>query len=306
MSIAVLAMSDLVAAALAEHGPQFAMHRLSSSGTVPTTSIRGIVATGDAPVDATLVASLPELEIVSLYGAGYDRIDLPALRSRDVIVTNTPDVLTADVADLAIALWICVARRIVDADRFARAGSWAGGPMPLAHTASQRRAGILGLGRIGAAIARRCEAMEMTVHYCSRTARAGSAYRHWSDLAAMAAEIDVLFVACPGGEATRHLVDETVLERLGPAGTLVNVSRGSVIDEAAMTRALIEGRLGGAGLDVYVQEPHIPRALLELRNVVLTPHIGSATVETRRAMGQEMVVNLVRHFSGEPVRNRIA
>lgn len=306
MSIAVLAMSELVAAALAEHGPQFTMHRLLASGAVPTAPIRGIVAIGDAPVDATMVASLPELEIVSLYGAGYDRIDLSALRLRNIVVCNTPDVLTADVADLAIALWICVARRIVDADRFARSGSWANGPTALARTASQRSAGILGFGRIGAAIARRCQAMDMTVNYCSRTPRPASAFRYWSDLASMAAEVDVLFVACPGGDATHHLVDETVLERLGPDGTLINVSRGSVVDEMALTRALIEGRIGGAGLDVFAQEPRIPQSLFDLPNVVLTPHIGSATVETRRAMGQEMVLNLVRHFSGEPVRNRIA
>lgn len=305
MSVAVLAMSDLVAAALAEHGPQFAMHRLSASGATPDAPIRGIVATGDAPVDTSLLATLPKLEIVSLYGAGYDKIDLQALRSRGIVVCNTPDAVTADVADLAIALWICTARRIVDADRFARAGHWIEGPMVLAQTASRRSAGILGFGRIGAAIARRCEAMDMTVHYCSRSPRAGAAFRYWSDIASMAAEVDVLFIACPGGEATRHLVDESILERLGPKGTLINVSRGSVVNEAALTRALVEGRLGGAGLDVFAQEPCIPKALLDRPNVVLTPHIGSATKETRRAMGQEMVLNLMRCFSGEPVRNRI-
>jgi len=306
VSIAILAMSELVAAALAEHGPQFAMYRLSPSAAAPTATIRGIVATGDAPVDTALVASLPALEIVSLYGAGYDNIDLQALRMRDIIVTNTPDVLTADVADLAFALWICVARRVVDADRFARAGRWMGGSMPLAHTASNRHVGILGLGRIGTAIARRCEAMEMTVHCCSRTARPASNYRHWNDLAAMAAEVDVLFVACPGGESTRHLINEGIIERLGPNGTLINVSRGSVVDEAALTHALTEGRLGGAGLDVFTQEPRIPQALFDLPNVVLTPHIGSATVETRRAMGREMALNLARHFSGKPVRNLVS
>lgn len=305
MSISVLAMSELVASALAEHGSQFAMQHLPVV-QASNRPIRGIAATGDAPIDAALLATLPALEIVSLYGAGYDGIDLTALRAHNIVVANTPDVLSADVADLAIALWICVARRIVEADRFARAGRWADGPIALAHTASQRSAGILGLGRIGAAIARRCDAMDMVVHYCSRTKRPDARYRHWNDLAAMAAEVDVLFVACPGGPATRRLVDETVIDRLGPDGTLINVSRGTVVDEAAMTRALLDGRLGGAGLDVYEQEPRIPASILGLPGVVLTPHVGSATVETRRAMGWEMVQNLVRHFAGEPVRNRIA
>ena len=305
MSIAVLAMSELVASALAEHGSQFAMQRFPAA-QASDPPIRGIAATGDAPIDAALLSSLPALEIVSLYGAGYDGIDLKALRARNIVVANTPDVLSADVADLAIALWICVARRIVEADRFARAGRWADGPMTLAHTASQRSAGILGLGRIGAAIARRCDSMDMVVHYFSRTPRPMPNYRHWSDLASMAAEVDVLFVACPGGPATHHLVDESVIERLGADGTLINVSRGTVVDEAALTRALLEGRLGGAGLDVYEQEPHIPPAIVFHPGVVLTPHIGSATIETRRAMGREMVQNLIRHFSGEPIRNRIA
>jgi lactate dehydrogenase-like 2-hydroxyacid dehydrogenase len=310
MSIAVLAMSELVTRALQEHGPQFQIARFSTQGgeleSGRKSSIRAIAATGDAPINAELIASMPALEIVSLFGAGYDGIDLDALRTQKIVVSNTPDVVTGDVADLAMALWICVARRIIDADRYVRSGSWKKDAMALARTASGRPAGIIGLGRIGSAIARRCRASDMDVQYYSRTPRPDCGFRHWADLHAMAEAVDVLFVACPGGAETHHLVSESVIGQLGPAGTLINVSRGSVVDEAAMIRALLDGRLGGAGLDVFENEPAVPEAFIRHPGVVLTPHIGSATVETRKAMAQQMVDNLVRHFSGLPVSNRIA
>jgi hydroxypyruvate reductase len=268
--------------------------------------VRGIAATGDVVIDEQLLSKLPRLEIVSLFGAGYEGMDLEAARKRGITVSNTPDVLTADVADLAIALWICVSRRILVADQYLRSGLWKSkGPPPLATTASGRRAGILGFGRIGSAIAKRCLAMDMTVDYHSRRPRNESCYRFQPNLGAMVDDIDVLFVACPGGSVTRHLVSSRIIERLGAKGTLINVSRGSVVDQQALVSALIGGRLGGAGLDVFEAEPDAPSELISLPNVVLTPHIGSATVETRKAMIGQMVENLREHFAGGHLSNRL-
>jgi lactate dehydrogenase-like 2-hydroxyacid dehydrogenase len=270
-------------------------------------SIRGIAATGDAQINSRAFDQMPRVEIVSIFGAGFEGIDLEAARKRGIVVCNTPDVLTADVADLAIALWICAARQLVGADHHLRSGRWkVDGPPPLASSASGRRAGILGLGRIGTAIARRCRAMDMQVSYCGRRQREECEYQFYDTVEHLSGAVDVLFVACPGGPSTRHLVNRMALERLGPKGTLVNVSRGSVVDEAAMVDALLTNQLGAAGLDVFEREPDVPTELFALPNVVLTPHIGSATVEARKAMATQMVDNLICHFAGRELSNRLA
>lgn len=263
--------------------------------------VRGM-ATGFAiGAPAALIDRLPKLEIIAHFGVGYERVDVGHARKKGIAVTNTPDVLTDDVADLAIALWLMTSRRLGAAERYLRAGKWQGGAFPLAESIQRRRVGILGMGRIGQAIARRARLFGAEIRYAQPRAKAGVDFPYEPDPAALAAWADALFVATPGGEATKGLVDTRVLEALGPKGTLINIARGSVVDEPALVRALVSGRLGGAGLDVFADEPHVPEALQGLDNVVLLPHVGSATHETRRAMGQLVLDNLAAHFAGRPL-----
>jgi lactate dehydrogenase-like 2-hydroxyacid dehydrogenase len=246
--------------------------------------------------DRALMESLPALRVIASFGVGVDAIDLDAARERGVAVSNTPDVLTDCVADLAFGLLIDVARRLSAADRFVRRGDWLKGQFPLATRVSGKKLGILGLGRIGAAIAKRATGFEMPVRYHGRKRIENSPYGYEPSLPAMASWADFLVVACAGGAATRHLVSRDVIEALGPQGFLVNVSRGSVVDEAALAEALSGGRLGGAALDVFEDEPNVPPALAALENVVLLPHIASATVETRQAMADCVLANLRSWF----------
>ncbi len=235
-------------------------------------------------------------------GVGYDRVDVPAAIERGIPVTHTPDVLNDEVADLAIGLMLSVARRIPQADRYVRAGRWAAeGPMPLARKMSGARLGIVGLGRIGQAIAKRAAAFGMQIAYTGRTQRPGLPYPYHPSARALAANVDFLVVITPGGEGTRHLIDREVLRALGPRGFLVNVARGSVVDEQALVEALRAGEIAGAGLDVFAQEPEVPQALREMDNVVLTPHMASATHETRQAMADLALANLQAHFAGRPL-----
>jgi hydroxypyruvate reductase len=263
--------------------------------------IRAIAGSGESKVSRELIAQLPKLEVISVFGVGYDGVDVAAARERGIAVTNTPEVLNDEVADLAIGLAIAVARRIPQADRYVREGKWPGGPMPLARKLSGSRLGIVGLGRIGNAIARRAEAFGMTIAYTSRNARPESPYRYLPSAEALAAEVDFLVVITPGGAGTRKLIDAKVLKALGKDGYLINVARGSVVDEAALIEALQSGTIAGAGLDVFEAEPNVPAALIALDNVVLTPHVGSATWETRHAMGDLAFGNLVAHFAGKPL-----
>src|SRR6187455_1532066 len=263
--------------------------------------IRAISASGESKVPRELIAQLPKLEIISVFGVGYDGVDVAAARERGVAVTNTPDVLNDEVADLAIGLVLAVSRRIPQADRYVREGKWTNGPMPLARKVSGARLGIVGLGRIGNAIAKRAEAFDMTIAYTSRNARPESSYRYLPSAEALAAEVDFLVVITPGGAGTRKLIDAKVLKALGKDGYLINVARGSVVDEAALIEALQNGTIAGAGLDVFENEPNVPAALAALDNVVLTPHVGSATWETRHAMGDLAFGNLVAHFAGKPL-----
>ena len=263
--------------------------------------IRAISASGESKVTRELMEKLPALEIISVFGVGYDGIDVAAARERGIQVTNTPDVLNDEVADLAMGLVLAVSRRIPQADRFVREGKWAKGPMPLARKVSGARLGIVGLGRIGKAIARRAEAFGMNIAYTARSEKAGVAYRYLPSAEALAAEVDFLVVITPGGAGTRKLIDMKVLRALGKEGYLVNVARGSVVDEAALVEALQSGTIAGAGLDVFESEPNVPPELLGLDNVVLTPHVGSATWQTRRAMRDLAFGNLEAHFAGRPL-----
>jgi hydroxypyruvate reductase len=263
--------------------------------------VRAIAASGESRVDAALIGQLPALEIISVMGVGYDGIDVAAAKARGVKVTHTPGVLNDDVADLAIALMLAWARQVARADRFVRAGQWPSGPLPIGRKVSGARLGLVGIGRIGQAIAQRATAFGMRIAYTARSARPELAYRYFASTAALAAESDYLVVITPGGTATRKLVDAAVLAALGAKGCLVNIARGSVVDEAALVAALQTGTIAGAALDVFENEPHVPQALREMDNVVLTPHIGSATAQTRQAMADLAFANLRAHFAGEPL-----
>ncbi|HEV7257191.1 MAG TPA: 2-hydroxyacid dehydrogenase [Bosea sp. (in: a-proteobacteria)] len=258
--------------------------------------IRGIATTGKTRLDRALLQRLPALEIVASYSAGLDNIDTDALAERGIALTNSSAALADEVADLAIALMVMARRRLVVADAHVRSGAWAAGAFPLGRSVRGARLGVLGLGHIGSGIARRAEAMGMHPRYCTRRPVAGCAYPYYPNAEALASDSDVFVVACPGGAHNRGLVDAAVLAALGPDSTLVNIARGEIVDEAALIEALATGRLGSAGLDVFADEPHVPSKLLALQNVVLTPHIGSATMETRDAMGECVIRSLAQAF----------
>ncbi|RZU01064.1 2-hydroxyacid dehydrogenase [Rivibacter subsaxonicus] len=250
---------------------------------------------------AERIAQLPNLKMISSFGVGLDRLDLAAARARGIAVGYTPDVLNDCVADLGIALMLDVARRVSEADRFVRRGAWAvpgQASFPLGRKVSRARLGIVGLGRIGQTIAKRATGFEMDIRYHSRRPVADAPWRHEPALVELARWADYLIVITAGGAGTRHLVNTEVLDALGPDGFLINVARGSVVDEAALVKALVERRIAGAGLDVFDSEPNVPPALFELENVVLLPHVASATRETRQAMADRVVDNLAAFFAG--------
>jgi hydroxypyruvate reductase len=261
--------------------------------------VRAIVTGGRTGADKALVDALPALEIIAINGVGTDAVDLEQARARSVRVTTTPDVLTDDVADMAWALLLATARRICASDRFVRAGRWLKGGPPLATKVSNKRLGIVGLGHVGHAIARRAEGFDMSIAYTNLQPLAGVEYRFHPTLEGLARESDFLVIAVSGGQQTHGIVDRTILDALGPSGILINVARGSVVDEPALVAALAEGRLGGAGLDVYAHEPEVPQVLWTMDNVVLQPHQASATVETRRAMADLVLANLAAQFAGK-------
>ena len=261
-------------------------------------NIRGIVTGGRTGASNAIVDALPRLEIIAINGIGTDAVDLDLARRRGIHVTTTPDVLTDDVADMAMALLLATARHICVGDRVVRTGDWRHGHGVLATKVSGKRLGIIGLGRVGRAIARRAEGFDLSIAYSDPQRKADVPYRYQPDLHSLASEVDFLVVAAAGGAVSRNIVNREVLEALGPKGILVNVARGSIVDEEALVAALIEGRLGGAGLDVFAHEPDVPEALWRLDNVVLQPHQASATVETRRAMADLVLANLAAHFAG--------
>ena len=262
--------------------------------------IRALIANGESRVSAGLIERLPDLQVIVVFGVGYDGIDVEAARARGIAVTHTPDVLTDDVADFAMTLLLGTARRIARADRFVREGRWQQGPFPFTRKVSGKRLGIIGLGRIGKAIAQRATAFDMQISYHGRRPL-GVDYPYYASVTELAAAVDFLLVAVGGGDSTHHLVDAGVLNALGSQGILINVGRGSVVDEAALAQALAEGRLLGAGLDVFEDEPRPHARLLDLDNVLLAPHMASATWDTRRAMSDLTLANLAAHFAGEPL-----
>jgi lactate dehydrogenase-like 2-hydroxyacid dehydrogenase len=283
-------VSPALEAALAE---RFTLHRQD-----PPATTRAIVGGGSSVVDTALLDHLPALEIVAIHGVGHDGIDLAATRARGMAVTTTPDVLTDDVADLAIGLMLAVQRRIVANDRAVRDGGW---QVDLARRASGRRIGIFGLGRIGKAIARRAAPFASELHYTARSAKPDFAGVFHASIASLAAACDVLIIAAPGGDATHHVVDAGVLAALGKDGILVNMARGGLVDEPALVTALRVGTIAGAGLDVFADEPSVPEALKTMDQVVLSPHQGSATVDGRAAMAALVVANLDAHFARRPL-----
>jgi hydroxypyruvate reductase len=270
-------------------------------------TVRGIVTSGRHGATRQLIESLPNLEAISSQGVGYDSIDIDTARARNVVVANTPSVLNACVADTALALMLNVSRRFCEADRFVRAGRWAKEAFPLAIKPSGKRCGIVGLGNIGLDIAKRAEAFDMSVSYYNRRARNNvpAHYRYYDNVIALAQDSDFLVVVVPGGAQTRHLINDAVLDALGPRGYLVNVARGTVVDEAALVRALQDGRIAGAGLDVFEDEPQVPHALMEMDQVVLLPHLASGTEETRQAMADLVISNLDGWFQRGEVLTRV-
>ena len=266
-----------------------------------------LVTSGNAVMGApaALIAALPNLKAICSNGVGYDSIDTEAARSRGIVVTNTPEVLNDCVADLGMALLLDVARRISEADRFTRAGHWAQGRFPLSSKIGGKVCGIVGLGNIGQAVARRAQAFDMQIHYYNPRSRSDVPYTRHESLVDLAQRADFLVLTLPGGAATRHIINADVLQALGPEGYLINIARGSVVDQQALVAALETGRIAGAGLDVFEQEPQVPDALRQLDNVVITPHIASSTRETMAAMADLVFENMLAFSRGEPVLTRV-
>jgi len=304
MTIEILQTGPLLAScekALAERYTVHKLHEIADKDAWLRENGARIRAHAGSGVQKPLMEQLPNLEIIASFGVGYDNIDTAAAKTKNIRVTNTPDVLNDAVAELTIGLMISLARRIPQGDQYVRTGKWPNGNFGLFSELTGKTVGILGLGRIGKEIATRAQAMKMRVVYCGRHKQKSVPHIYYDDLEAMARDSDWLVVIAPGGKGTEGVVSRKVLEALGPKGMLVNVARGTLIDEPAMVELLQNGGLGGAALDVFEKEPEVPAALLGLDNVVLSPHQGSATHQTRDAMGALLVANLERHFAGEPL-----
>ncbi len=304
MTIEILQTGPLLAScekALAERYTVHKLHEVADKAAWLKANGARIRAHAGSGVQADLMDALPNLEIIASFGVGYDNIDTAGAKARNIRVTNTPDVLNDAVAELTVGLMISLARRIPQSDQYVRQGKWPAGNFGLFSELTGKTVGILGLGRIGKEIATRLQAMKMRVVYHGRKAQPNTPYIYYDRLEDMARDSDWLVVIAPGGKGTEGIVSRQVLEALGPQGYLVNVARGTLIDEAAMLDLLQSGKLGGAALDVFVDEPEVPEAFFALDNVVLSPHQGSATHQTRDAMGALLVANLERHFAGEPL-----
>ena len=308
----LISVHTLLDKQVAELAALFTVHDLPfDAAKKPVTApwageVRFLQTSGAVGGNREFLASLPKLEIVGCYGVGVDSVDVAHCKERGIPVTNTPDVLNDEVADLAIALMLMTARQLGLSERWVRDGRWVSkGNQALATRMSGKKLGLLGFGRIGKVIARRAAAFDMDVSYHTRN-RQDVPQRHYADLAQMARDVDFLVAIVPGGPATKGLVSAAVLDALGPEGMFINVARGTVADEPALVRALVEKRIAGAGLDVFVDEPNVPKELLGLDNVVLLPHVGSSTVETRGAMADLTVANLTAHLAGKPLLTRVA
>lgn len=304
MAIEILQSSKLLDSCEAALAERFTVHKLHEQadpdGWLAANGER-IRAHAGSNISTALIDRLPRLEIIAGFGVGYDNIDIATAKARNIRVTNTPNVLNDAVAELTIGLMISLSRRIPQADQYVRQGKWPGGNMPLFSELTGKTLGILGLGRIGKEIATRAQAMKMRVVYTGRKRQPNEPYVYYDQLVDMARDSDWLVIIAPGGKDTDRIVSREVLEALGPRGMLVNVARGTLIDEPAMVELLQNGGLGGAALDVFEAEPKVPEALFALDNVVLSPHQGSATRQTRDAMGALLVANLDAHFAGDPL-----
>lgn len=306
MSTELLQLCPLTPALEGELARRFTVHRYFEAQDQKSflnehgSAIRAVVTGGHIGLPADIGAALPNLEIVAINGVGYDKVDLANAKAKGFRVSNTPDVLTADVADATLGLILAQARRLPQADQYTRQAKWLSGEMPLSTRVSGRRYGIFGLGRIGEAIAKRLEGFDGEISYCSRNRR-DVPYNYYADIKSLALNVDVLVIAAAASAETKHIVNAEVLEALGKDGVLVNVARGSLVDEQALIAALKAGTIKGAGLDVFEYEPRIPAELFEFDDVILTPHIGSATHQTRQAMAKLVLANLDAHFAGEPL-----
>jgi lactate dehydrogenase-like 2-hydroxyacid dehydrogenase len=304
----VLALGSFPQAIMDELARRFTLHHRrhhpqppDAIGREVAAAVRAIATEANRGATRGLIEILPKLEVISVFGVGLDLVDLQAARERRIPVSNTPGILADEVADLAIGLMLASARQILIADRFVREGQWAKGPIHFGRSVGGKTMGVLGLGAIGGAIADRGPAFRMRVIYSGPREKAGAPYEYVADPVELARQSDFLMVACKGGPDTRHLVSAAVLDALGREGTLVNVARGSVVDEAALISALTQGRLGFAALDVFDNEPQVSPALLALPNVIVQPHHGTATTETRTKMGQLMIDNISAKLAGQPL-----
>lgn len=302
----LLVVSPWYSAAMAELEDHFTVHKLwkaeDKGALLASLADTCEAIAGSSVCGADIMDALPKTKVIAHHGVGYDGVDVAAATARGIKVSNTPDVLSDEVADFAIGLLIATCRRIPQADRYVREGRWeSDGDMTFTTRVHGRKVGILGLGRIGIEIARRCEAFKMDIAYHTRSRR-DVPYTYYDSLVAMARDVDFLIAIVPGGAGTRHMVDRAVLDALGPKGVLVNVARGSVVDEEALIAALRDGRLGAAGLDVFDAEPRVPEALKQMtENVVLQPHQASATHDTRLAMGRLVMENALAGLAGKPL-----
>ena len=272
------------------------------------TRVRGMaIAATSERIDGEFMRRFPRLEIIASFGVGYDHVDAAWAGTHGITVTNTPDVLTEEVADTALGLLLCTVRELPQAERYLRAGKWVNRDYPLTRaTLRNRTVGLVGMGRIGQAIARRLDAMKVPVVYHSRRPAAGVSCQHYPRLVDMARDVDILLVIAPGGVATKNLINAEVLAALGPEGILINMARGSVVDEPALIKALQDKTIMSAGLDVYAREPRVPPELIAMEHVVLFPHLGSASVVTRERMDQLVVDNLLAWGAGKPPLTPVA
>ena len=305
MAIDILVAGRLPPNVLPQLEERFRLHTLPGDKTDANailqevgSTIRGLLTNAAQGAPEALLAALPNLEIISSSGVGTDALNVPIAEARGIRVETTPGVLTDDVADGAIALMLATTRRLMQAEHNVRAGRWLKG-LPLGNRMTGKRLGILGLGKIGQAVARRASAFDMPIAYHQRNRNPEVPYTYHDSVVSLAAASDFLVVIVPGGSATENLVDAQVLDALGPEGILVNVGRGSTVDQPELIRALQQDRIRAAGLDVLADEPYVPKALLALDNVVLTPHYASGTIETRLAMGQRVADNLLEYFAAE-------
>jgi lactate dehydrogenase-like 2-hydroxyacid dehydrogenase len=303
----ILMLRQMMPTVVRQLDAAFTVHKLWEAGDrdaflAPIASrIRAIaIGGGHVQLDGAFMSRFPKLETISSFGVGYDDIDAKWAGEHGIIVTNTPDVLNEEVADTALGLLLCTVRQFPQAERYVRAGQWGKTPFPLSQSLHDRKVGMVGLGRIGMAIARRLDAMGISLVYHTRNAKPEVSYKHYPRLIDMARDVDVLLLIVPGGSATEKMVDAKVLEALGPNGILINVGRGSVVDEKALVQALKAKTILSAGLDVFADEPHVPKELLEMDHVVLLPHLGSASIHTRDAMAQLVVDNLIAWKAGKP------